>query len=71
MMAVKKLHSDVDFDGKKYREGAELQRRVGNGILEFDNEFDIIFSNAALHWVHDHEKVLKNCYNALKPGGFL
>ena len=35
----------------------------------FESEFDIIFSNAALHWVHDHKKLLGNCYRALKPGG--
>ena len=39
--------------------------------MAFDNEFDVVFSNAALHWVLDHEKVLKNIYNALKPNGFM
>ena len=37
--------------------------------MAFDNEFDIIFSNAALHWVKDHSKLLENCFRALKPGG--
>ena len=37
--------------------------------IAFDNEFDIIFSNAALHWVKDHSKLLINCFRALKPGG--
>jgi trans-aconitate methyltransferase len=37
--------------------------------LNFKEEFDIIFSSATLHWVKDHNKLLRNCYKALKPGG--
>jgi trans-aconitate 2-methyltransferase len=32
---------------------------------------DLVFSNAALHWVDDHEAVLKGAANVLKPGGRL
>lgn len=39
--------------------------------LHFSNEFNIIFSNAALHWVKDHNRLLQNSYAALKPGGIL
>jgi len=39
------------------------------GNLRFQNEFDIIFSNAALHWVLDHQPVLKGIYRSLKTGG--
>jgi trans-aconitate 2-methyltransferase len=39
--------------------------------LEFQNEFDIIFSNATLHWIMDHEKLLSNCYRALRHGGII
>ncbi len=35
------------------------------------NNFDLIFSNAALHWVDDHEKILRGAAVALKPGGRL
>jgi trans-aconitate 2-methyltransferase len=37
--------------------------------LSFDGEFDIVFSNATLHWVLDHRPVLSGIYRALKPGG--
>lgn len=37
--------------------------------MVFSNEFDLIFSNAALHWVKNHERLLDSCYIALKPGG--
>ena len=39
--------------------------------LHFSNEFDIIFSNAALHWVKDHDQLLKNSLAALKADGIL
>ena len=32
-------------------------------------EFDAVFSNAALHWVRDHDAMLAGVYRALKPGG--
>lgn len=37
--------------------------------LSFENEFDSVFSNAALHWMIEPEKVLSGIYTALKPGG--
>ena len=37
--------------------------------MDYEREFDLIFSNATLHWVKDHGKLLENCRNALKPGG--
>jgi len=39
--------------------------------IAFTNEFDLIFSNAALHWVKDHHKLYRNCYTALKSGGIV
>lgn len=37
--------------------------------FSFYSQFDLIFSNAVLHWVIDHRPVLQNIYNCLKPGG--
>lgn len=37
--------------------------------LPFHEEFDIIFSNAALHWVREHLPVLKSISKALNAGG--
>jgi trans-aconitate methyltransferase len=39
--------------------------------LPYAAAFDLIFSNATLHWVKDHEKLLDNCYRALKPEGVI
>ncbi len=39
--------------------------------INYLNKFDLIFSNATLHWIKDHNKLLKNVYNALKNNGLL
>jgi len=39
--------------------------------IAFDAEFNVIFSNAALHWVLNHGKLLMRIYEALKPHGFV
>ena len=39
--------------------------------LPFDAEFDAVFSNAALHWVHDADRAIARMAAALKPGGRL
>lgn len=49
----------LDFQIKDFRE------------LDFVNEFDLIFSNAALHWVKNQLPVLKSIQRSLKPGGYL
>ncbi len=37
--------------------------------LPFKEEFDAVFSNAALHWVRDQDAALAGVARALKPGG--
>jgi trans-aconitate methyltransferase len=37
--------------------------------LNFKNEFDVIFSNAVLHWIHDHKAVVEGIYRVLKKEG--
>jgi trans-aconitate methyltransferase len=39
--------------------------------LQFSNQFDAVFSNAALHWILEPEKVVIGIARALKPGGRL
>ena len=41
------------------------------GFGDMQIKFDVIFSNAVLHWIIDHHKVLKNFYNLLIPKGEL
>jgi len=37
--------------------------------LPFSQEFSAVFSNAVLHWIIDHQPVLKGVVQALKPNG--
>ncbi|HYW82379.1 MAG TPA: methyltransferase domain-containing protein [Spirochaetia bacterium] len=37
--------------------------------LGFEEEFDVVFSNATLHWVKDHRAVLRSVARGLKPRG--
>lgn len=47
-----------------------LDARVMNGHeLPFVNEFDAVFTNAALHWMTQPDVVLSGVWRALKPGG--
>lgn len=39
--------------------------------LDFDQKFDLCFSNATLHWVNDHEAFLNGARRSLRPGGRL
>ncbi len=38
-------------------------------LLNFDSEFDAVFSNAALHWMLEPQRVADNVAAAIKPGG--
>jgi len=42
-------------------------RKIGT----LSGRFNLVFSNAALHWVDDHEAVLRGAASVLKPGGRL
>ena len=39
--------------------------------LRVPGAFDVVFSNAALHWVDDHRAFLRGAARALRPGGRL
>lgn len=52
--------------------GPNMQVRLLDvGDLDFTAAFDLVFSNAALHWVHDHAGVLRQAHRALRAGGVL
>lgn len=37
--------------------------------LPFRDQFEVVFSNATLHWVRDHDPVLQGIFQSLVPGG--
>jgi trans-aconitate 2-methyltransferase len=39
--------------------------------IDFNQEADLAFSNAALHWVPDHPRLFAAIFRALQPGGRL
>src|SRR6202142_2277821 len=39
--------------------------------IRFAKKFDLVFSNAALHWVDDHQAFLRGAAAVLRPGGRL
>jgi trans-aconitate methyltransferase len=56
---------------KEFETGRLSFMKMDINDISFDNEFDLIFSNATLHWVKDHKKLLDNCYKALKMNGII
>jgi trans-aconitate methyltransferase len=48
--------------------GLEVYVRDGHA-LGFRNEFDAVFSNAALHWMKHPERVIAGVWRGLRPGG--
>jgi SAM-dependent methyltransferase len=64
----------VDFSGEMVREARRkfpyLRFEVCDArTLPFMQEFDAVFSNAALHWIPQADQVVKGISQALKPGG--
>lgn len=60
------------IDAALPKERANLRfRRLDINELDFEEAFDVVFSNAALHWVTDHPRLLGNIYRALRSGGYL
>jgi SAM-dependent methyltransferase len=64
----------VGVDGSAEQVEAALERgldaRVMDGErLQFESEFDAVFSNAALHWMKRADHVIAGVWRALRPGG--
>ena len=39
--------------------------------LNYVEQFDVVFSNATLHWIKDHKRLLRNVGSAMLKGGRL
>jgi trans-aconitate 2-methyltransferase len=64
----------IEFAKKTFPAGKfpNLRFRVMDARkIKFERQFDLVFSNAALHWVDDHEAILRGVASVLKPGGRL
>lgn len=63
------VDASADMIGAAFKR--DLDARVMDAYhLAFENEFDAVFSNAALHWMKlDPDAVIQGVRRALKPGG--
>jgi trans-aconitate methyltransferase len=64
----------VAIDASAAQVGAARQRGIDAHVmnaeaLPFDEEFDAVFSNAALHWMKRADATIAGVYRSLKPGG--
>ena len=64
----------VGVDGSAEQIAAARARGLDAHVMDgehlaFDAEFDAVFSNAALHWMHRADDVIAGVWRALKPGG--
>jgi len=55
-------HSKATYPNLSFQE-------MDAGKLQFNDRFDLIFSNAVLHWLKDHKPVIKGMLKSLKQGG--
>ncbi len=44
---------------------------AGGELKEFKGKFDVVFSNACLQWIPNHERLIPNLFSMLKIGGVL
>jgi trans-aconitate 2-methyltransferase len=62
----------IDYAQSKFADVANLRfQRMDARQIQVETHFDIVFSNAALHWVDDQPAFLRGVSKALKPGGKL
>ncbi len=64
-------HSMIDFATNHFvRNASNLRFEVGNARrLRFRQEFDLVVSFNALHWIPQQEQALRSIHAALKPNG--
>jgi trans-aconitate methyltransferase len=62
------VDSSVDMVSAARSRGLDASVIDGQS-LRFVNEFDAVFSNAALHWMENQDRVIAGVWRALKPGG--
>lgn len=60
----------ITFAAKKYRDAGHVDFRIQDaGELDFEDEFDLIFSSFAIQWVIDQKSLFLKIYQALSLKG--
>jgi len=65
MLQTARQHLDARFPAQVLFITTDLQD------IPLDGALDGIFSNAAFHWVPDHDRLFRSLFRSLKPGGWL
>ena len=66
------VDSSASMIEKAKEQYANIQFMVCDALaLPFEEQFDVVFSNAVFHWITDHNVLLNNIHKVLKPGGLL
>jgi trans-aconitate 2-methyltransferase len=66
------LDQSAEMIGSARKNFPELRFEVADiATTNYENEFDAVFSNAALHWVRNQEGAITAMARALRPGGRL
>jgi len=67
VVGVDKSDEMIEFASHSY---PNIEFMVADATqLSFENDFNVVFSNAVLHWVSDHRAVLMGLKKALRPKG--
>ena len=72
VVGIDNSESMIELATTRYppEERSNLAFRLMDAVdLSFASTFDVVFSNAALHWVRDHRPVVESIHACLKPGG--
>lgn len=66
----------IDLSKEMIREAIEKSRNLDIAFevksaeeLDYKNRFDLIFCNSAFQWFRNPQKVVEDCYTALRKGG--
>ncbi|MDY2922323.1 MAG: methyltransferase domain-containing protein [Eubacterium sp.] len=64
--------SSASMIAKAKEQYVEMEFVVCDALaLPFEEQFDVVFSNAVFHWIADHDALLKQVHKVLKPNGSL
>ncbi len=61
IMQAKKDYTDIDF----------MLYDAGGGFSALNRKFDVVFSNACIQWIPDHNSLLRNMMDLLNDNGVL
>jgi len=71
VVGIDASQSMIESAQKSYKAENMKFELMDINTIDFEDEFDVIFSNATLHWVKDHNKLLANVYKNLRAGGIV